>query len=203
MGLLATTSKKVKIVVQVPPEITTLELSNRIEEMIPNIFSHYAWILHNLDKNEDGSLKKPHFHIVGIYNGDRAKRLSTYLNLLSKMLEIDKNCISILPSINLSKDIRYLTHEDNPDKYPYNSDDVTSSSYSWYSENFNGLGVESELSFGELIAVMKSCSGKYLDIVSVLGLSQANKYNWVIKNLLTAYEFTPDGITKKEENEDE
>lgn len=74
--------------------------------------------LHNEDMNPDGTPKKEHYHIFLMFNGP-----TTY----NRVEEITKEVNATIPKRVMSPIgmIRYLTHEDNPEKAQYNKEDIT------------------------------------------------------------------------------
>ena len=82
----------------------------------------YIGILHNKDKNKDGSIKKEHWHIYlsfvnPCYNTSICKQLGLPLNFVRKME----------PS-NEIKFLAYLTHFQSKDKYKYDDSELLYSS---------------------------------------------------------------------------
>jgi len=74
--------------------------------------------LHDRDINPTGEKKKPHYHIILCYSGPTAysvvKALTDRLNQpVPQVLEQVRGYY------------RYLTHEDNPEKYQYSKSDIT------------------------------------------------------------------------------
>lgn len=85
--------------------------------IIRRIFDSWGYILHDCDKLDDGSLKKPHYHWVGQqYNPTR-------LSTLSKKLGVPENSIEYIKKWRAS--VRYLFHLDNPNKFLYSFDKAT------------------------------------------------------------------------------
>ena len=78
----------------------------------------YAYILHDLDTDENGELKKAHWHIVLRFKDTRS------INVLSEELDIPSHRLEYCR--NLKGAIRYLTHIDDPDKYQYKVESVKS-----------------------------------------------------------------------------
>lgn len=72
----------------------------------------YAYILHDKDTKDDGSLKPPHYHFRVF--SDLQKTLSAW----SKLFDVAENYVEKLDDKRLS--IRYLIHLDNKEKYQYN-----------------------------------------------------------------------------------
>ena len=80
---------------------------------------HY--IFHDKDVNPDGTMKKPHFHVLIALDGPKSynsiKRLVTYLG----------GANGVFQEVNsLRGYARYLCHLDNPDKHRYDVNDVIS-----------------------------------------------------------------------------
>lgn len=76
---------------------------------------HVAWCespLHDKDVNEDGTKKKPHWHIVLMFTNKKS---------FKQIEEITKSVNGTIPQPiqNLRGMIRYLAHLDNPEKYQY------------------------------------------------------------------------------------
>ena len=81
---------------------------------------HIEWIespLHDKDYNPDGSLKKPHYHILLLYPGNKSyEQISCITDSL--MATIPQICHDVKGLT------RYMAHLDNPEKYQYNVSDI-------------------------------------------------------------------------------
>lgn len=81
---------------------------------------HIEWIespLHDKDYNPDGSLKKPHYHIILLYPGNKSyEQISCITDSL--MATIPQICHDVKGLT------RYMAHLDNPEKYQYNVADI-------------------------------------------------------------------------------
>lgn len=80
---------------------------------------HYAFILHDRDERDDGSLKEPHFHIcLHLNNVYKIKQVIgwfkevTNQNVFDELLLYKTRCF------------QYLCHQNTPDKYQYPETDV-------------------------------------------------------------------------------
>lgn len=73
--------------------------------------------LHDRDINADGSLKKPHYHVVLSFNGVKS---------FEQVKEITDSLNASIPQkvANMNGQIRYLIHKDNPEKVQYSSEDI-------------------------------------------------------------------------------
>lgn len=74
--------------------------------------------LHDKDLNADNTPKKAHYHIILVYEGP-----TTYNNVL--MLTTGLNQPIPQPLDSIRGYYRYFTHEDNPEKYHYNEQEIT------------------------------------------------------------------------------
>ena len=82
--------------------------------------NHVPWCrspLHDLDKNPDGTEKKPHWHVIVNFEG-----VKTYEQVLAITQSV---CGTIPQPVDSIKGyVRYLAHLDNPEKAQYNKADI-------------------------------------------------------------------------------
>lgn len=73
--------------------------------------------LHDKDKNPDGELKKPHWHIILMFESVKSYQ---------QIKEITDGLNAPIPqAVNgLVGTVRYLIHKDNPDKYQYKKTEI-------------------------------------------------------------------------------
>jgi hypothetical protein len=81
---------------------------------------HIKWVespLHDSDINSTGEQKKPHWHIVLMFDSNKTyeqvKSITDKLNTV-----VPQKCNSVEGSV------RYMIHIDNPEKFQYNRDDI-------------------------------------------------------------------------------
>lgn len=74
--------------------------------------------LHDKDLNPTGEEKKPHYHVVVTYDGP-----TTYKSVNDNICSLIN---STIPKrvLSLRGIYRYLSHEDNPDKYHYDRNEI-------------------------------------------------------------------------------
>lgn len=89
---------------------------------IPVCISPY----HDKDVNPDGTLKKPHYHIILCF-----PNTTTYNNVKSITDSLNQPIPISLDAVNGY--YRYLTHKDNPEKYQYSPEDI---------ETLNGFSID-------------------------------------------------------------
>lgn len=87
-------------------------------QTLQEYFDQWAWIVHDKDVEEDGSLKQPHVHWVGsVANPIPLTTVSNRLTVPEQFVEFVKNW---------KGSIRYLVHASNPEKTQYSVDAVHS-----------------------------------------------------------------------------
>ena len=110
---------------------TAEEIEVRLQS-IP-ILSAYAYILHDMDINENGEIKTPHFHIAIILKQPTTlNRICSYF----KGEETDGTPINCLgkPTISNSAIYDYLTHKNEPEKHQYSETAIISSNKQKFQE---------------------------------------------------------------------
>ena len=84
-------------------------------------FPEWAYILHDKDTVEDGSPKKPHYHVVGRLEGSRTPQT------VANRIGVPANYVDCKKGYTFKKGVRYLVHLDNPDKAQYSSEQISAS----------------------------------------------------------------------------
>ena len=87
----------------------------------------YAYIHHDFDLKDNGEYKTFHTHMV-IWCCIRCRK-STLINYISSHSNLPKECVSVEPCSNVSAMIRYLIHQDSPDKHRYIKEDIETNAY--------------------------------------------------------------------------
>lgn len=89
------------------------------KRIIDNLY--VPWVcspLHDKDINEDGTEKKPHYHVVLSFDGKKSyKQIMDINNLCSGLQKVE-----VVGSMR--RMIRYLAHMDNAEKYQYKPEDI-------------------------------------------------------------------------------
>lgn len=99
--------------------------------------------LHDMDVNPDGEVKKPHFHVLIMY--DSVKEITQAQELFDKIGGV--GCEKV---VSLRGYARYLCHLDNPEKYQYNTEDVIAYGGADYITTI-GLTTDKYKAIGEMI----------------------------------------------------
>lgn len=87
------------------------------EDRIP-----YMYVYHDNDLNPDGSIKKPHYHLVLCFDGVKSDSQVKYFALRYGSANGVYQVVNSIRSM-----ARYLRHLDNPDKYQYPRESVVCS----------------------------------------------------------------------------
>lgn len=119
--------------------------------------------LHDRDINADGTPKKPHHHLILVYNGP-----TTYSNVESFLAKLNQPIPKPLESVRGM--YRYFTHEENPEKAQYDKSLI---------EHYNGFSLASfcELMKGEVAELKKS-------IIALIRASEITEYAELIDLLI-------------------
>lgn len=79
----------------------------------------WAYILHDCDLNADGTVKKPHYHLVANFTNARS------IKSLANQIGIPPNYIKCRRKYTWKKAVRYLAHLDQPKKARYDPGLIT------------------------------------------------------------------------------
>jgi hypothetical protein len=168
------TSSKVRIVVTYNGESQKPASYGDMKNFLNQLGLQYWAILHDSDVDDNGILKKPHWHIV--LSMPRGKRLKTLLNDIKNGLTLDDiNQVSIRDCVTLNGAVRYLIHLDDSDKYQYSSDLVLTndlSTFNAFTHTYNNGSVDSK----SLIQLLVN-SNTLLDVCNSLGFTVFNQYH--------------------------
>lgn len=95
--------------------------------------------LHDKDVDPTGEAKKPHYHVILVFNNS-----TTYLNVKSLCDSVNGTIPIHLESVRGM--YRYLTHKDNPDKHQYQETDII---------KLNGFDYDVYVSTSEILEIKK------------------------------------------------
>lgn len=139
--------------------------------------------LHQFDVNPSGEIKKPHFHVLLMF--DSLKTPSQAKEIFSSFSGVGCEVVNSIRGM-----ARYLCHLDNPEKYQYNPVEVKAFSGADYS----GV-IELETDRVKLIADMQDwCrSNGVVSLAELYDYSRINNYDWYralathCNNVMAAY----------------
>jgi hypothetical protein len=134
------------------------------EEFIPAFISP----LHDSDINPTGEPKKPHYHVMVMFEGK--KSTDQVKAIFEKFGGVGVERVNSIRGY-----ARYLCHLDNPEKFQYKTENVVSLCGADYMHTI-GLALDKYKAIGEIIDYCKEN-----DIVSyavLLEYCRANKFDW-------------------------
>lgn len=124
--------------------------------------------LHDKDINPTGELKKDHYHVILMYDSLKSSNQA-------------KEIIDIIGGVGCERVnsirgyARYLCHLDNPEKYRYNEDDVSSLCGVDY---FNLINLPTD-NFAMIIEIMDWCDeNEIFGFASLLRYSRVHRSDW-------------------------
>lgn len=127
--------------------------------------------LHDKDVNPDGEVKKPHWH--GIIKFERAKTATEAMELIGELNGPNPK----IPSGSTRSCVRYLTHEDNPEKHQYARKDVEAFGGWTWAEACAGDAEKASL----VAEMMDWCDDTgCMSFASLLRYARANEPDWFL-----------------------
>lgn len=121
-----------------------------LESFLKRFKCPYFFILHDKDINEDGTIKKPHFHIALDYSDGKERLTSRVKSIFCEGLT-EYALVEYVQ--NPKAFIRYLTHKDHKEKYQYVDNDVHTNDFNLYTNYVcvAKLGKKEKVSTAELL----------------------------------------------------
>lgn len=149
-----------------------------------NAYSYFA-IIHDKDINELGQEKTKHLHLI-LLSKEKSSGLDI-LAMLCKILNCKEVQISIDKVYNIRQDIRYLIHEDQPQKYQYTKSEIITNkkAYLW-----TCLEDEQEYQTFTIKDCEKAVMVDHLDLIDLMkryGLEQYKKNRIVMIDIINAF----------------
>lgn len=110
--------------------------SDWLDRLRATMWKGFVSPLHDKDINEDGTPKKPHYHVLIMFGQNAKKNYETQIKpVFEECFEKGFSGREIIRSA--TGYARYLCHIDNPEKYQYRKDDVISFGGANYSVTIN------------------------------------------------------------------
>lgn len=141
---------------------------------------YYAFILHDkfsvVEENE-----KEHFHIVLGY--EKVFDKSTILNMLTVGLGVSSECISIDKCGSIRSQVRYLIHLDQPEKYQFESSEITTNNIDRTTEYLHDYLEPSTT----MISKWLENGASRVELFNLIGLKNYQAFTSVINSLTSTY----------------
>lgn len=149
------------------------ELALLQNTLLTDIFSFVATIIHDKDITDNGEPKTIHMHAYIETNEKHTKK--QFIDILSELLQIDKQKISVDGTKSNVLMLQYLTHKNQPNKAQYEIDRIITSNKELLAERMNTKYKTKEQKNNDLLVDMKN-SKTILELAEKQGIETANKY---------------------------
>lgn len=159
-------------------EITDIDLLKYLKEN--QAISYYACILHDKDVDDEGVLKRKHYHLV--IKLDTVRSGKSIAKDIAKSLMINDFCISYSVCRSLVKSVQYLVHQNDIDKFQYSEFDIYSNDINETMNIIINNESMEDLDIDILIDLIR-CSSKLSQVYRTLGLSKSRQYRSLITDL--------------------
>ena len=175
------TCKTYSIVIEACNKEGVLDLMcNTLSYNLSLACQHFYGILHDKDIDEQGVLKRPHYHFVCVFERPIGKK--KVLNLMAYLNDIDIVRVSVRETLCLIKEMRYLCHLDNPDKHIYSFEDIITDDLERYMYCINRKVYFSEKTIYDMACNSKNKTTFLLD----LGIDFYNRNYHFVNDLRNA-----------------
>ena len=146
----------------------------KIEEVLQKkSITDYAYILHDKDTREDGSLKNPHFHIlIWLSSSQGSEFVAKWFGVPENFLNKVRHDYSAL---------EYLTHRNAPDKYQYPDEAVTASFDVEETIKESKAAIDKDKRLNEILEKIDSGEYKPFNIDQYITVQERIKYDRQIK----------------------
>lgn len=179
MATLTTRTAKLNIVISLK-DCHSDKIVQKLTDFCHEYMDIYAFILHDKDILDNGELKTPHIHLVGLYKTNR-QRLSTILTNLSETIGLPPLAITIDKMTDLTGSIQYLIHKNNKEKYQYQVLDIVTNITEGELQTY--LNSDSRaISIEYLIGIVEQNRSK-IEIMRTIGLGNYHLYRNVINDI--------------------
>lgn len=162
------------------------------DQFVPSFISP----LHDMDTNPDGEIKKPHWHVVLLY--DAPKSTDQAQDVFTRVSGVGCEVVQSLRGY-----ARYLCHLDNPEKYQYSPDAVRALCGADYNSTI-GLPTDKYKAISEMIDYCEE--NNVFSYSELLIYSRTNHFDWfrvlcdngtvVIKEYLKSRLWTMNNLNK-------
>ena len=149
------------------------ELALLQNTLLTDIFSFVATIIHDKDITDNGEPKTIHMHAYIETNEKHTKK--QFIDILSELLQIDKQKISVDGTKSNVLMLQYLTHKNQPNKAQYEIDRIITNNKELLNERMNTKYKTKEQKNNDLLVDMKN-SKTILELAEKQGIETANKY---------------------------
>lgn len=125
---------------------------------------------HQFDHNEDGTSKKPHWHVVLPFEGNKS---------YDQVKDISNHCsgVEVIPVKSMPGMVQYLIHKNNPEKFQYKKEDIQT------------FGVDIEQYFGLTSSQMQAEASKMVQFIYDNNITEFSEFAKIVHDISTDWEY--------------
>ena len=150
----------------------TEELALLQNTLLTDIFSFAATIIHDKDLTDNGEPKTIHAHAYIETNEKHTKK--QFLDMLTDLLKIDRQRISVDGTKSNVLMLQYLTHKKQPNKAQYEVDRIITNNKELLNERMNTKYKTKEQKQNDLLNDIKTCKS-IIELAEKQGVETTNK----------------------------
>ena len=143
-----------------------------LQNTLTEIQSFVATIIHDKDLTDNGEPKTIHMHAYIETNEKHTKK--QFIDILSELLQIDKQKISVDGTKSNVLMLQYLTHKNQPQKAQYQVDQIITNNKELLIERMNTKYKTKEQKQHDLLNDIKTCKS-IIELAEKQGVETANK----------------------------
>lgn len=185
MASLATKTKKLNGIISLKdydkPQLEIIK--TKLKDFLSTSCDIYAFIVHDKDILEDGTLKTVHIHFVADLKV--TCRLSTTINNISAALVVDPFAVTLDKYTSFEGSIQYLIHKNNPDKAQYQQSDIISNITADDLGNYLDAA-HTAFDIDNWISIISNAS-TLTEVIKGIGISYYNMYRNTICDLFRQF----------------
>lgn len=148
--------------------------------LLTDIFSFVATIIHDKDLTDNGEPKTIHAHAYIETNEKHTKK--QFLDMLTDLLKIDRQRISVDGTKSNVLMLQYLTHKNQPTKAQYEVDRIITNNKELLAERMKTKYKTKEQKQNDLLNDIKNCKS-IIELADKQGIETANKFRNIFNQI--------------------
>lgn len=156
------------------------ELALLQNTLLTEISSFVATIIHDKDLTDNGEPKTIHMHAYIETNEKHTKK--QFLDMISELLKIDREKISVEGTKSNVLMLQYLTHKNQPNKAQYEVEQIKTNKKELLAERLNTKYKTKEQKQNDLLNDIKNCKS-IIELADKQGIETANKFRNIFNQI--------------------
>lgn len=180
MATLTTQTAKINVIISLKECPRIDGVINRLKAYCEEYMNIYAFILHDKDLLEDGTIKTPHIHLCGLLKNNR-RRLSSTLDDIATFCNVSTFAVTIDKMSDIVGSIQYLIHKNDSSKHQYDIKKIVTNISEGELNTYMNSDSKS-ISIEYLVDVVLKHRSK-IDIMREIGLTYYHLYRNTINDI--------------------